>query len=444
MGCQYSRVFRPSDTRGQGPELLVLAHGLGLTQRDVNVIWQRFKAFDLDSGGTISINEFIVVGVLEQAEIYGKLIFRLWDSDASGGLDFTEFLCAVWSIASADRHQLAVFVHQLFDFDDDKVLDAAELAFVGNVLWGFRPSPQVSKAIARLDENSDGAVSQEEFVDKVRSVATIMQPAFTFKLFLQEKTLGPARWEQLTEKRSKLFGTKSLYEIFALTAHGIRKMKSGPLAMIRELSRSTKMGSGGFGADAAPPKVTEDKLEEAHEMVLMTQDRVARIKAKEKARAASGKATLKQMHREAIKLANSGSQIAFARDPRVNAKTLLKGGVLQPKDWDTDSTVSDDSVQMEIKMPKAHHLPEPLEPLQKNFVNRTSPAVAIWSMMSGAAPGLAPDFEPKYGPQHSPKRYKGRRSSMKQSGGGIANISLSNGRGRKQKSSDVQTEEPGY
>ena len=441
MGCQQSRAFRPSGIRGQGPELLVLAHGLGLTQRDVNMIWQTFNAFDLDSGGTISINEFIVVGVLEQAEIYGKLIFRLWDSNASGGLDFTEFLCAVWSIASADPQQLAVFVHQLFDFDDDKVLDAAELAFVGNVLWGFRPSPQVSKAIARLDKNSDGAVSREEFVDKVRSVATIMQPAFTFKLFLQEKTLGPARWEQLTEKRSKLFGTKSMFDIFALTAHGIRKMKSGPLAMIRELSRSTKICS---GSGATPPKVTEDKLEVAHEMVLMTQDRVARIKAKEKSRVASGKASLKQMHRDAIKLANSGSQIAFARDPRINAKTLLKGGVLQQKDWDTDSTVSDDSVQMEISMPKAHHLPEPLEPLQQNFVNRSSPAVAIWSMISGAAPGLSPEFEPKCGPQHSPKRYTRSSSPIKRSGRDIVNISLPNGRGRKQKSSAEQTEDSGY
>ena len=58
--------------------MLELAIGLGFTRDDLNLMWRAFKRFDMDQGGTISIDEFIVVGRLEQAETYGRLVFRLY------------------------------------------------------------------------------------------------------------------------------------------------------------------------------------------------------------------------------------------------------------------------------------------------------------------------------------------------------------------------------
>ena len=64
--------------RGQGSDVFDLAVGLGLTRPDLGLMWKAFKRFDMDQGGTISIDEFIVVGRLEQAETYGRLVFRLY------------------------------------------------------------------------------------------------------------------------------------------------------------------------------------------------------------------------------------------------------------------------------------------------------------------------------------------------------------------------------
>ena len=58
--------------------MLELAIGLGLTREELNLMWRAFKRFDMNQGGTISIDEFIVVGRLEQAETYGRLVFRLY------------------------------------------------------------------------------------------------------------------------------------------------------------------------------------------------------------------------------------------------------------------------------------------------------------------------------------------------------------------------------
>ena len=83
MGCGASYHpstprFRSCDLRGQGSDLLELAIGLGLTRTDLDKLWAAFQRFDMDQGGTISIDEFIVVGRLEQAETYGRLVFRLY------------------------------------------------------------------------------------------------------------------------------------------------------------------------------------------------------------------------------------------------------------------------------------------------------------------------------------------------------------------------------
>ena len=382
--------------RGQGIEVRELAYGLGMTRRDLNQMWRAFKSFDVDNSAGISVAELIVIGRLEEAETFGRLVFRLWDSDGNGSIDFAEFLSAVWSIASANHESLCVFTHQLFDFDANNSLDAEELAFVGNVLWGFRPTKQVSTAIARLDRNSDGAVSAAEFVDRTRGAGTLLSPAFSLMHFLCEFTLGKARWEHLAEIRLQIYGSKSIFDIFDLQAREIRRMKSRPLDLVRDLS--TSQGS------SVPPSMAE-KLSVAHEMVKHNRKKSAK-----------GKDSLKTMQRAAIRLANTGTQAVFAKDKSRKANyrdathRALHGGGSLPE------TIDEDSVQLKLDM--RHELPE-LPPLRQNLVNRSSAAISIYQAATGSAP--VPGKAVLEQDKDKDKELRRRERRPSRSGGGVEN-----------------------
>jgi len=242
-----------------------------------------------------------------------------------------------------------------------------------------------------LDRNLDGAVSTAEFLDKIRGANTILHPAFSLQHFLQVFTLGTKAWERIASERTKRFGDRSLFDIFDLDRRGVKRMKSGPLDLVRDMSRSRLR-------EDEVPEILNAKLDVAHELVRMTRERTAahqRLVDKAKARAGTqkGKETLKGMQCSALKLVNSGTQIAFARDKRVTLKSLVKS--TQVSNDDADDSIAEDSVQFEMVLPKMHQQPEKLEPISQNFVNRSSPAVAIWQMATGTAPGLNQNFVPR-------------------------------------------------
>lgn len=203
----------PSDVRGQGTSVLTLCKKLGLSRDDLNGLWRAFRTMDKDRGGSIDIDEFIVMARLDQSETFGKIAFRVMDKDLSGQLDFDEFLCAVWNIASADHTNLALFAHRLFDFDDSGSLDSDEITFVANLFWDFRPPPHVLSALNHFDKDHSGEVTHREFVAAVKNAESILQPVFEVGHFLQVYTLGKQRWLTLTDQRTKQFGVKTMWEV---------------------------------------------------------------------------------------------------------------------------------------------------------------------------------------------------------------------------------------
>ena len=356
MGCGGTK-FVPGKTKGQGEHALVIALKLGLSRIDVDRMWGAFKRFDLQNDGTVSISEFIVVERLEQAEIFGKMAFRLWDDDCSGLLDFTEFMCAVWALASADHGNLAAFTHSLFDFDGSGDLDAEELAFIGNLIWQFRPSPGAQTAIAHLDKDHDGSVTRSEFIERVKHSGVILQPAFEVLHFLQSFTLGIPRWESLSQTRRKQHGTNTIFEILHVDRLEEKRMKAASLNVAREEAA---------GHDI-PGKI-QKKLTAAHSMY------------------EKNKETLAEFRKEALRLQNEGSQLAFtAEGKRVGFSSGAHYGAALSK------TVSEHEVTHQLNM-NALQRERALEDMKpKAAFNKTSAAVALYQMFSGTAPVYAGD-----------------------------------------------------
>ena len=410
-----SAQFTPDPhTQGQGAEVLPLAKKLGLRPTDLDTLWQAFCTFDLDEGGNISIAEFIVMGQLEDSETIGKLLFRLWDADNSGTLDFTEFMLSLWTICSADHTNLILFCHSLFDFDNNESLDGEELAFIVNVIWNFRPSQSVSAAIAKLDVDKDGSVSRAEFLGRIRWSRSIMIPIYALYNFLRRFSLGTGAWERIEKYRTKHFGSQTAFEIVGLSLLETQWNKSGPMDLLLEMSLKP-----GGAETMRVPKAMETKFEAAHAM------RLGNRKSKAKSRA---KATLAEVQREALRVTNERpaqgkSRMANFRDA---AAFRRRGGQRLPE-------LTEKSIQTRIAVPKER---EELPPLQQNLLNRSSATVAAWQVASGStfaaaerdlmqagrasgtAPGLGFDFNyVKPGHPRPSSRAESRRPSTGAAGG---------------------------
>ena len=94
MGCCSSN-FKECSIDGQGPEVMHTAVQLGMNRNDVNSIFRKFKYFDATHDNEVSLAEFIVLSGSE-CELFLQLVFRLFDRDGSGSVNFFEFLLAYY------------------------------------------------------------------------------------------------------------------------------------------------------------------------------------------------------------------------------------------------------------------------------------------------------------------------------------------------------------
>ena len=54
---------------------------------------------DIDGDYKVEIEEFLIVNDIESM-FFGELVFRLFDSDKSGSLDFEQYLVAMWNFCT--------------------------------------------------------------------------------------------------------------------------------------------------------------------------------------------------------------------------------------------------------------------------------------------------------------------------------------------------------
>merc|ERR1712062_479009 len=119
------------------------------------------------------------------AKKFCEHIFRTFDSDKNGFIDFKEFLLAIDVTSSGSPEQKLNWAFRMYDVDENGMIDLNEMTRLVKSI--FKVSQNKGKGSAdtaeqraadifkKMDVNSDGVVTREEFVSACLEDVNLMQ-----------------------------------------------------------------------------------------------------------------------------------------------------------------------------------------------------------------------------------------------------------------------------
>ena len=114
---------------------------------------------------------FFWVGYAEQ---YCNHVFRTFDTDKNGFIDFKEFLLALYITLDGTAEEKLKAAFRMHDIDGNGIIDLDEMTTVLRAIYGlmgegssdpmFSAEEKARYIFDRMDENKDGHLTEEEFV----------------------------------------------------------------------------------------------------------------------------------------------------------------------------------------------------------------------------------------------------------------------------------------
>ena len=149
------------------------AMSVQVSPAEVKELSNLFKQLDLDCSGTLTIDELIKG--LDGYENKEKLIEILKgaDTDGSGDINYTEFLAATMDEQIYMRDDYLKTAFQMFDKDGSGRIDSQEVIALlsGDDLTNMISKEAIDQAMKEIDENGDGEIDFEEFMEMLKRAA---------------------------------------------------------------------------------------------------------------------------------------------------------------------------------------------------------------------------------------------------------------------------------
>merc|ERR1712110_210169 len=161
-------------------EVKSLVSTSGMTDQQVRVAFDNFLAEHPD--GKMNPEAFTKMMSLslpdKDAAKMEKHVFRIYDENSDGDIDFVEFMVVLTIMTGGTPEQILKKIFRLFDVDSDGSISKKEMYRLVKDMYGLlkREDPKLSAAnlvahftFEEMDRDEDGKVSMEEFVKACQS-----------------------------------------------------------------------------------------------------------------------------------------------------------------------------------------------------------------------------------------------------------------------------------
>ena len=202
MGCGSSK---PMEAAVSEDDLNLFA-AMKLTKDEVRLFYKNFRKVDMDHSGYINVVELLTMIDSERTH-FTERVFRLFDQDGSGRVNFREFVLSIWNYCTLTQASLDLFTFDLYDEDGTGILSIDEVHNMLKEIYGkhFEKNPrarQIEHELMKIDKARD--LNIEAFQMFVKTHHNLLFPAFQLQQQMQKHIMGPGFWRKASNRRIQL------------------------------------------------------------------------------------------------------------------------------------------------------------------------------------------------------------------------------------------------
>ncbi|CAN7984106.1 unnamed protein product [Ixodes hexagonus] len=152
-----------------------------------------YKCFMKDSPtGRVTVDEFKKIYCtyfpLGDASAFAENVFRTFDTDKDGVIDFREFMCGLHITSRGTPDEKVAWAFSMYDLDGDGFIqkhEMIEMVTAVHKMIGFptkrltndelTPEERTNKIFRKMDKDKDGKLSLEEFLAGVKKDPSVVR-----------------------------------------------------------------------------------------------------------------------------------------------------------------------------------------------------------------------------------------------------------------------------